>query len=444
MHGTVISTPKIGWFTATCVLISNIVGGGIFTVTGLMARDLGDPILILVMWIVGGCLATAAAISYSELPATFPRAGGDYIYLREAYGPLVGFLSGWASFTVGFGAGIAAASVSFASYMLRLIPIAEETSSLATGVALALMWSMTVIHMRGAAAGSRLQQILTITKLLAIVLFILGGIWIGRGQWAYLAEPRAHISPDAGAFFSTLLVVMYTYLGWNVIGYIAGEIRHPQRTIPTIVIGGTAFVTGLYVLLNVVYLYALPVSALAEPPILPVAEKAATRLFGPAGARLVAALICVAIAGGVSAMIWAGPHVYRAMALDGVFPTFFSTVSVHTGIPLRATVLQGAWTSLLILTGTFEQVVMFSGFILSAFTALTIGAVIVLRRRHPDISRPYRVPLYPVLPLLVIGFLLAIVCLSMIERPVESALAIMIVSTGIPLYFFWKRNRTEG
>lgn len=433
--------PKIGWFTASCVLISNIVGGGIFTVTGFMARDLGDPILILSMWVLGGSLAMAAAMSYSELPVTFPKAGGDYIYLREAYGPLLGFLSGWTSFTVGFGAGIAAASVSFASYVLRLIPIAEENSATAKSLAVALVWGMTIIHCAGSVAGGRLQRALTITKLLAISLFIAGGISIGNGNWAHLVEQRAHAAPGIGALVSSLIVVMYTYLGWNVIGYIAGEVANPQRTIPIIVIAGTAFVAGLYLLINLVYLYALPVTELAASPVLPVAEKSAAALFGSSGARLVAALLCIALAGGVSAMIWAGPHVYRAMALDGVFPPFFSTVSPKTGVPMRAMFLQGIWASLLILTGTYEQVLIFSGFVLSAFTALTIGSVLLLRRRQPHVAGTYRTPLYPGLPILVIGALLIIVGAAAITRPMESTLALVLVLSGVPLY--WLCRTTE-
>lgn len=432
---------KVGSFTAACVLISNIVGGGIFTVTGLMARDLGDPILILAMWVVGGCLAMAAAISYSELPAALPHAGGDYVYLRQAYGPLAGFLSGWISFTVGFGAGIAAAAVSFASYMLRLMPVAEENSAIFKCIALILIWAITAVHARGTEAGGRLQRVLTITKVMAILIFLVAGFAIGDGQWSHLAESHVQPASGSGALISALIFVMYTYLGWNVVGYIAGEIADPQRTIPTIVIGGTALVTGLYLLLNLLYLYALPVKALADAPILPVAEKAAAALFGPTGARFVAALLCVAIAGGVSAMIWAGPRVYRAMALDGAFPAFFSVLSTHTGVPLRASLLQGLWVSLLILTGTFEQVVLFSGFILSAFTALAIGAVIVLRRRHPELARPFRVPLYPTLPLLAIGIFLIIVATSVVERPFESAVGVLIVLTGLPLYAFWKTGR---
>ncbi|HET7059425.1 MAG TPA: amino acid permease, partial [Nitrospiraceae bacterium] len=382
--------------------------------------------------------AMAAAMSYSELPAALPRAGGDYIYLRQAYGPFVGFLSGWTSFTVGFGAGIAAASVSFASYALRLVPLAEDNSIASKTIALVLVWVMTAVHAAGTGAGGRLQRVLTTTKVSAIVLLIVGGFLFGHGNWEHIVEQSPQKNPGMGPLIVALIFVIYTYLGWNVVGYIAGEIADPQRMIPKIVIGGTAFVAVLYLLLNLVYLYALPVATLAQPPILPVAEKAAAALWGPASAQLVAALLCVSIAGGVSAMVWAGPRVYWAMAIDGVFPSFFKSLGRNTGAPARAILVQSAWASLLILTGTFEQLVIFSGFILSTFTALTIGSVMVLRRRRPDLARPYRVPFYPVLPSTVILVLLIVVAESAIQRPIESVVGIAIVLSAIPFYFWWK------
>jgi APA family basic amino acid/polyamine antiporter len=298
---------------------------------------------------------------------------------------------------------------------------------------------MTAVHAAGTGAGGRLQRVLTTTKILAIVFLIFGGFLFGRGSWDYVVGQSPHTNPGIGPLMVALIFVLYTYLGWNVVGYIAGEIADPQRTIPRIVIGGTAFVALLYVLLNLVYLYALPVTALAQPPILPVAEKAAAALWGPASAQLVAALLCVSIAGGVSAMVWAGPRVYWAMAADGIFPSFFKALTPATGVPMRAIVLQSAWTSILILTGTFEQLVIFSGFVLSVFTALTLGAVIILRRRHPQLTRPYRVPLYPLLPILTIAVMALIVAYSMMYRPFESLLGLVVVLAGIPFYVLWRK-----
>ncbi len=382
------STRQIGWFTAACVLVSNIIGGGVFTTTGFLARDLGDPGLILALWLVGALIALAGAMAYAELGAALPHAGGDYVYLREAYGPLVSFLSGWISFTIGFGATIAASASSFASYVLRVAPIAGEGSRVATGLALLLLWCLTAVHTAGVGAGGWLQRLLTTTKVVAIGAVILGGFLFGTGNWTNLSVHAPSVEPTLGSTAVALIFITYCYLGWNVAGYIAGEIANPARTLPSIMIGGTACVALVYLLLNLVYLYALPVTALAEPPILPVAEKAAAALWGPTVARWLAALLAVSIAGAVSAMVWAGPRVTWAMARDGVLAPWLGALNARTGVPVRAIVLQSAWASLLILTGTFEQLVVYSGVVLAAFTALTVGTIFLLRHKAPDLSRP--------------------------------------------------------
>ncbi|MBI5854484.1 MAG: amino acid permease, partial [Nitrospirae bacterium] len=184
----------INWFTAACLLVSNIIGGGVFTTTGFMARDLGDPTAILAIWLTGGLVALAGALCYAELGAALPRAGGDYIYLREAYGPLLGFLSGWTSLTIGFGAAVAASSVSFASYALRAVQAGSDAGWVGKGISLGLLWSLTTVHVSGLGAGGRLQRTLTSAKVLAILLFVVGGLLWGNGQWAHLSEPAPHAS----------------------------------------------------------------------------------------------------------------------------------------------------------------------------------------------------------------------------------------------------------
>jgi APA family basic amino acid/polyamine antiporter len=236
---------------------------------------------------------------------------------------------------------------------------------------------------------------------------------------------------------------MYCYLGWNVAGYIASEIADPVRTLPRIMIGGTACVALVYLLLNLVYLYALPVTTLAEPPVLPVAEKAAAALWGPTVARWLAALLAVSIAGAVSAMVWAGPRVTWAMARDGVLTPWLARLHPRTHVPVRAIVLQSGWASLLILTGTFEQLVVYSGVVLAAFTALTVGTIFRLRHKAPHLIRPYRVPFYPWLPGLLIGGALGLVLYSVHQRPTESALGLATVLAGLPLYW-WRKSQRQA
>ncbi|GKS56521.1 amino acid permease [Nitrospira sp.] len=433
------SVRRVGWFTAVCVLVSNIIGGGVFTTTGFLARDIGDPLAILSLWMVGAVLAVAGAMTYAELGSALPHAGGDYVYLKKAYGPVVGFLSGWTSFTIGFSAAIAASSVSFASYLLRAIRVGEDERAPIVLLALTLVWSLTALHAQGLYVGSWVQRLVTTVKVLAIAVFIIGGLWTTTSRWGQLAiDPHPSLEPGATAV--ALIFIVYCYLGWNVAGYIASEIEQPSRLLPRIMIGGTVFVAAVYLTLNVVYLSALPIPALAEPPILPVAEKVAAALWGPTAARATAALLAISIAGAVSAMVWAGPRAYWAMARDGLWSRWAADLDPRTQVPARAMWLQAVWTSILIVSGSFEQLVVYSGVVLAAFTALTVGAVLVLRQRAPDLPRPYRAPAYPWLPLGLIVGALGLVAYSALNRPAEAAWGLLTVLAGLPLYWWWRRS----
>ncbi len=438
---TTTSPPRIGWFTASCVLVSNIIGGGIFTTTGLMARDLGDPMLILLLWFAGALFALGGAMVYGELGAALPHAGGDYVYLREAYGPLVAFLSGWTSFTIGFGAAVAASAISFSSYALRVVPIEDEQGWVAKGLSLSLLWIATLMHCRGVGAGSRMQLLLTTTKVVAIGGLILGGLAAVVGKEGALFSGPTAQQPTLGASAVALVIVTYCYLGWNVAGYIASDIVDPQRTLPKIMIGGTAFVASIYLLLNVVYLSALSITELASEPIIPVAEKTAAALWGPQSGRLVAAILCLSIAGAVSAMTWAGPRVYWAMARDGMISPWLAQLHPRTAVPARAIVFQSFWASLLILSGTFEQLLVYSSLILSLFMALTLSTIFRLRQTSIGGARQYRAPLYPFLPIALVTGAGALVIYSVLERPTESLYGMVTVLSGIPLYYFWRRPR---
>ncbi|ULA64291.1 MAG: Amino acid permease [Nitrospira sp.] len=434
------STPlRIGWFTASCVLVSNIVGGGIFTTTGIMARDLGDPQLILLLWFMGALFAVGGAMIYGELGSQLPHAGGDYVYLREAYGPLVAFLSGWTSFTIGFGAAVAASAISFSSYALRVVPAHDESGWIAKSLSLGLLWSATLIHCRGIQTGGRLQLALTTTQVVAIGGLILGGLSsvIEQGR-PFPAAPIAQ-EPTLGAAAVALVIVTYCYLGWNVAGYIAADIENPQKTLPRIMIGGTTFVAAMYLLLNVVYLSALSIAELAQEPIVPVAEKAAAALWGAQSGQSVAALLCLSIAGAVSAMTWAGPRVYWAMARDGMIGPWLAQIHPRTNAPVRAIVFQSLWASLLILSGTFEQLLIYSGLVLSLFMALTLSTIFRLRQKASTHSSHFRAPFYPILPIALVCGATALVISSVLERPAESLYGAATVLSGIPLYYVWRR-----
>jgi basic amino acid/polyamine antiporter, APA family len=434
------TAPLIGGFTAGCVLVSNVIGGGIFTSTGFMARDLGDPWLILMLWGSGALFALAGALSYAEMAAALPQVGGEYVYITEAYGPLLGYLSGWASFTVGFGAAIAAAAASFAAYFLELFSARIESDLPARGLALLLVWGLTAVHLTGVGPGGLLQRLLTITKVASILLLAGGAFLLGHGSWEHLAPAGPGATPSVGTMAVSFIFVVYAYSGWNAVGYIAGEIRNPGRTIPIALTWGTVFVGLVYLMLNLVYFYALPVDVLARPPILPVAEKAAVALFGSAAAQLITGMLCVSIATAVSAMIWVGPRVYYAMAKDGRLPAFLGRSRAKGGAPTAAILVQTAWASVLIVSGTFEQLIIYTGIILGVFSALAVGSVIILRRRQPMLPRPYRVPGYPLTPCAYLAGAVCLVLYAAIERPMEAVLGLMTVLAGVPLYFLQHGN----
>ena len=434
----------IGWFTASCLLVSNMIGGGIFTTTGLMARDLGDPTLILLLWSLGGLFAIGGAMVYGELGSRLPHAGGDYVYLREAYGPLVAFLSGWTSFTIGFGAAVAASAISFSAYAFRMFPLADESGWWAKALSLTLLWLVTLVHCKGLAGGGRLQRMITSAKVLAIAVLILAGLSATAAHWDWLSDPHVAEAPKAGSIAVGLVIVIYCYLGWNVAGFIAPEIADPRRTLPRVMMGGTAFVAAIYVLLNLVYLSALSVASLAQDPIVPVAEKSAAALWGPNSGRLVAALLCLSIAGAVSAMTWAGPRVYWAMAQDGVITPWLAHRNPNTGVPARAILFQTLWASSLILSGTFEQLIIYSGMVLALFMGLTVSAIFPLRSRSPKSGSGYRSPWYPVLPALLVAASAAVVGSSFLQRPVEALYGAATIAAGLPFYFYWKRKNGQS
>ncbi|MBH0206324.1 MAG: amino acid permease [Nitrospira sp.] len=430
---------RIGWFTAACVLVSNVVGTGIFTTTGFMARDLGNPGLILSVWLVGGLIALAGALSYSELGTALPVAGGEYVYLRRAYGPFIGFLSGWTSFAVGFSAAIAAGAMSFAAYVNQLLPLDSERGLLSTVIALALLWSITAIHLAGMGAGGFLQRTLTVLNVGAILSLIAAGMMRGQGDWGHLSFSDAQTFPSIGLSIVSLIFALYAYSGWNAAVYLAGEVTEPARTIPRALISGTVFVTFLYLALNIFYFYALPVTDLAQPPLVPVASKVAVALLGADAARFVTMILCLLIAGAMSAMVWAGPRVYYAMARDGVIPACFGKLSGTGDIPINAILLQSLWASGLILSGSFERLVIYSGTVLTIFSGLAVGAVLALRRKEPDLPRPYRTPLYPFVPVFFIVMSMVIIWNAVSERPLEAGLGIATVLAGTPLYLLWRR-----
>jgi APA family basic amino acid/polyamine antiporter len=454
---------NIGVVAATAVVIANVIGAGIFTTPGFLARDLGSPVAVLAIWVLGAILALAGALSYGELGAAFPEAGGEYVYLREAYGPLLGYLSGWTSFFAGFTAPIAAACIGFSAYLshffsqlapenvLWTIPLGRLQWHISGGHlgALLALWFLTAAHISGVQRGAKLQVALTAGKTAAIAALIICGFAVGKGDWGHLHSSfgsssfgaSSHALISAAALRSlpvSLIFVLYCFSGWNAAAYLGGEIRRPQRNVPLALLLGTAIVTLLYLGLNLLFLYALSIQEMSG--VLKIGEKASLALFGPVATDVIAALMALSIFTSASAMVMAGPRVYFAMAADGLFPKKLGGIHGRFQSPANGILFQSAWTSILILTGSFEQLLVYSGFVLVFFSALAVASVIVLRRRRPAADLPFRVPLYPYTPVLFIGFSGWILAYTLRERPIEALWGIATVLIGMPFYFYWRRR----
>ncbi|MCL7960299.1 MAG: APC family permease [marine benthic group bacterium] len=439
---------RVTAFTAACLLVSNMVGTGIFGTTGFMAADLGSPGVILALWLLGGVFALFGAFSYGELAAAFPRSGGEYIYIREAYGPLWGFLSGWTSLTIGFSAAIASSAHLFGDHVRELVPAfgaigGSEASEGTPVIGLSMVWILTLIHVAGVGAGGFTQRFLTVLKIAALVALVLLGVSFGTGDWQNLAASDVDVSFGLGTVLVAFMFVTFSFTGWNAATYIAGEVRTPQRSVPRSMVWGVLAVTVLYVALNAVYLYALPMSALASEPMDLVGHKTAWALFGPGAGRWFTLIVAVSIVGAASAMIWAGPRVYHAMAVDGLFPRAIGRTASRSGVPRNAIVLQGVWITVLVVSGTFETLVLYATFVLIFFSALAVSSVFVLRLRRPDLPRPYRVWAYPWIPAAYLLVSVAILWAALQIRPTESLWGVATVAAGIPVYL-WMARSDEG
>jgi APA family basic amino acid/polyamine antiporter len=439
---------------AAALVVSNVIGGGIFFVPILVAQSVPDAGGILAVWLLGGALAFAGAMAYAELAALKPQAGGEYVYLREAYGPLTGFLSGWTSFVAGFSGAIAASSVALAEYLGRFVPAAADPTpfvtiplpglslviSPKTLVALGVIVALTVVHLRGLGPGRLVQNALAGAKVSALVVFIALGFSIGRHVPAAAGAAGSGVHP-AGLLLA-LIPVMFTYSGWNAAAYVAEEVRSPGRNVPLALGLGTLAVVLVYLGLNLLYLHVLaPVDLAAVKGTL--VDEVADRLFGVNTGHLVALFTIVSIGASVSAMVLAGPRVYFAMARDGLFLSSATRIHPRFRAPTVAIIAQTVWSGILVLSGTLSQLVSYTGFAIVLFSGLAVAAVFVLRTREPDAARPFRAWGYPWAPALFVSVSAAILVNQIWREPRSSLAGLAVIAAGIPVYL-WRVSLTPG
>jgi APA family basic amino acid/polyamine antiporter len=448
------SRQHLGLFSALILVVANMVGTGIFTTSGFIIRELQNPWGLLACWAVGGLFALAGALCYGELGARYPRAGGEYVFLRESFGELPAFLSGWISLLVGFSAPIAAAAMACAVYVLGSAGVRLEsgftwtiqgltilTLSPVTLLASGVILVFALIHRHSLFLGSFIQNLLTLFKLTIILALVALGLGWGAGSWAHLGQPPPVSLYFSGRFATSLIFITFAYSGWNAAAYMGGEITRPTRNIPLALALGTLMVMCLYLLINVTFVYALPAQEMSG--VLEVGEKAALALFGPQVSRIFAGAIALSLLSLLSAMVMTGPRVYLAMAGDGLFFNVFSRLKDGSGPPGNAILLQAGLALALVLTASFENLLIFIGFMLSLFSLITVAGLMVLRHRSPAPELLYRTVGYPLTPIFFILGNLWIVLFSIVNKPIVCLTGLAAVLSGLLLYLFFKRRHRQ-
>ena len=455
-------TRQLGPFDATMIVAGSVIGVGIFTTTGFVAAALPHPSLLLLAWLVGGLISLAGALTNAEMGASLPHAGGDYVYLREAFHPLAGFFAGWLTFLVVFCGTVGTLAAGFAEYLAVFLPWLDPAHAwLVLGpvrigpgalAALGAVWGCTAVSWYGVREGVRLQDFMSVVKIAAIALLCALGPLAGAGDWSRLTAGSPADSSLTrfglpGAFGLALVPILFTYLGWNAPVYIASELRDPSRTLPRALLVGTLIVIVLYLLLNAVYLYALPIDAMFATAAdgtrigsVRIAEQVAAALFGPLGARLVSALVLVSILGCLNATVIVGARIVYAMSLDRTVPAVLARVHTTRGTPHVALFAQAAVASLLLVTGTFSEILTYTTFAVITLMVLDGLALFRLRRRR-DLARPYSAWGYPVVPALYVLASAGLWINTLIAYPTESLLGLAIAATALPAWAWSRRSR---
>jgi APA family basic amino acid/polyamine antiporter len=441
----------LGLWAAVSIVIGTVIGSGIFLVPKTMIQKVGSPEMVFFVWIFGGLLSLAGALTYGELAAAFPEAGGEYVYLREAYGPMFGFLYGWTQLLVAKSGSIATLASGFYLYLAFFYPRLNTvigsyaapwggTAEIHWGqiFAMALIGALGFLNYFGVKLGGNVQVLTTVAKVGLIGAVIAAGLFSGQGDVANL---RSSIPSGTGisAFFAALVGALWAYDGWNNVTMVASEVKDPQRNLPRALIFGTMTVVALYLMINLAYFYVLPASAVAGAD--RVAAEMMSRIAGPAGAAMVSVAALITIFSALNGAILTGARVPYAMAADGVFVKSIGIVHPRHATPHLSLVLLCVWSAVLVLSGTFDQLFNYVIFASWVLYGLAAASVIVLRRKRPDLHRPYLTWGYPWIPLVFVIVALMFVVSTLITSPGESVRGLVLIFLGLPFYFYWVRAR---
>jgi basic amino acid/polyamine antiporter, APA family len=431
---TVMNNPRqISRLTATNIVIANMIGTGVFTSLGFQVAALPSDFAVIALWVIGGVLALCGSLCYAELAAALPRSGGEYHFLSRIYHPAVGFMAGWVSATVGFAAPVALSAMAFGRYLQPVLPGFSPI-----GFSLLSVWVITAIHLSGVRIGELFQNYTTILKIALIAILIVAGLAVARSHPLHLAPAK----PDLAALFSgpfavSLVYVMYSYSGWNAATYITEEVQNAPRNVPWALTLGTIIVAILYVVLNYVFLASTPRNVLTGQ--LQVGLLAGQAIFGELGGKIVSLLIGLGLIASISAMTWIGPRVTKRMADDLPALGIFGQLTGN-GTPYVALLFQLAITTFLIVSATFETVLIYIQFSLLLCSFLAVLGVIVLRLKEPDLERPYRVWGYPVTPIIFLLITLHMMVYVLRDKPAESLFGLATMAAGLAVYFASRRR----
>ena len=427
---------RLGPLDAIAIIVANVIGGGILFTPPEVAAASPHPWWFLATWVVGGALAFAGALAYAELATLHPRAGGEYVYLDAAFGRLAAFLTGWTSFVAGFSGAIAASAMVFAFYLQRFVPGAPTKP-----VAILIIAAMAWVHIRGVGPGRLVGNVLAALKVTALVVFIAMGFAVGAGSVVNLQTPAAPVA--AGSWLLALVPVMFTYTGWNAATYVAEEVREPGRNVPLSLAVGTAAVVAIYVLLNALYLYVLPIGSLAAIKG-SVLDVIADRLLGTRAGTVMGVVSLVSLAASISAMTIAGPRVYYAMARDGVFVDAAARIHPRYRTPALAIAAQALWSALLVVAGGADALIRYTGFAVILFSGVAVLALFVLRKRAPGAPRPFTANGYPLVPAIFATASFLVVGNAVYRDPGPSGAGALIILGGIPVYAMFRSRRATA
>lgn len=452
----------LGGLAATALVIGDVVGTGVFLKARVMTCNVGSAWLVMAVWVVAALLSVAGALTYAELAAMMPSAGGEYVFIREAYGRLAGFLYGWTRFFVSSTGAIAGLAAGFAIFIniltggvleahgpLLHLPAGLVLSS-QQGVAIGAIALVTLINCGTVSASGRVALVLTAAKIALLLAIGFGGMLLGHGAWGHfdLAGTDGTCEGVAAAarggvagFGAAMIGALWAYTGWNEVTFVAEEVKNPRTTLPLALVGGIGVVAGLYVLVNTAYFYVLsPVEVASVPLTSSVATSAVSRALGPAAATLMAGVLAMSIFGALQIASLVCARIPFAMARDGMFFAPLRVVDRRTHVPVRALAAQGVWASALVLTGSYDVLTDYTTVSILIFVCLGGAAVFVLRRRSPDAVRPYRTWGYPVVPVVFLAVSAWLVANTLATTPWRTLAGVGLTALGLPFYRYWSRR----